>query len=80
MKVGHSERERKGRAIRSVLPLADEIVVLDSGSTDRTVEIAKNLGAKVFFNEWEGYDKQLNYGIGLCSKDWILVLDADEAV
>mgnify|MGYP001773676789 FL=1 len=75
-----NEERNIGRAIRSVLPLADEIVVLDSGSTDRTVEIAKNLGAKVFFKEWEGYGKQLNYGIGLCSKDWILVLDADEEV
>ncbi|MEW6656018.1 MAG: glycosyltransferase family 2 protein [Aquificota bacterium] len=75
-----NEERNIGRAIRSVLPLADEIVVLDSGSTDRTVEIAKNLGAKVFFKEWEGYDKQLNYGIGLCSKDWVLVLDADEEV
>ncbi|MFN7065665.1 MAG: glycosyltransferase family 2 protein [Aquificaceae bacterium] len=66
------------RAIRSVLGLADEVVILDSGSRDRTVEIAKSLGARVFFKEWEGYANQINYGISLCSGDWILLLDADE--
>ncbi|RMH80479.1 MAG: glycosyltransferase family 2 protein [Acidobacteria bacterium] len=75
-----NEEESIGRAIRSVKGLANEIVVVDSGSTDRTVEIAKSLGAKVFFKEWEGYPNQLNYGIGLCSGDWVLVLDADEEV
>jgi glycosyltransferase involved in cell wall biosynthesis len=63
-----------------VKDIADEIVVLDSGSTDRTVGIAKSLGAKVFFHEWDGYPQQRNRGIGLCSEDWVFVLDADEEV
>ncbi|MFN3976682.1 MAG: glycosyltransferase family 2 protein [Aquificaceae bacterium] len=75
-----NEERNIERAIRSVQSLVDEIIVLDSGSTDRTVEIAKGLGAKVFFKEWEGYPSQLNYGIGLCSGEWVLVLDADEEV
>lgn len=68
------------RAIKSVSKIADEIVVLDSGSRDKTVELAKEHGAKVYFKEWSGYAAQLNYGLELCTKDWILILDADEEV
>lgn len=75
-----NEERNIGRAIRSVEGLADEVVVVDSGSTDRTVEIAQSLGAKVIFKEWEGYPSQLNYGVEQCSGEWILVLDADEEV
>ncbi|SHK34283.1 glycosyltransferase family 2 protein [Thermocrinis minervae] len=75
-----NEEENIARAIKSVLDIADEVVVVDSGSTDRTVQIAKSLGAKVFFKEWEGYSQQLNYGLTLCQGPWILVLDADEEV
>ncbi len=74
------EEKNIERAIRSVQGLAQEVVVLDSGSTDRTLDIAKSLGAKVFFKEWEGYPPQLNYGLSLCSGEWVLVLDADEEV
>ncbi len=73
-----NEEDNIQRAINSVRDIADEIVVVDSGSTDNTVELAKALGAKVYFKEWEGYSKQLNYGIGLCQGYWVLVLDADE--
>ncbi|MEN3029053.1 MAG: glycosyltransferase family 2 protein [Aquificaceae bacterium] len=74
------EENNISRAIESLQELAEEVIVLDSGSKDRTVEIAKSMGAKVYFKEWEGYPKQLNYGIELCSGDWVLVLDADEEV
>ncbi len=75
-----NEEKNIERAIRSVKGLAQEVVVIDSGSTDRTVEIAKGLGARVFFREWDGYSSQLNYGIGFCSGEWVLVIDADEEV
>ncbi|MGC9081217.1 glycosyltransferase family 2 protein [Sulfurihydrogenibium sp.] len=75
-----NEEKNIERAIKSVLDIAEEIVVLDSGSTDRTVEIAKNLGAKVFFREFDTYSDQRNYGLSICNGDWILVLDADEEV
>jgi len=58
----------------------NELIVLDSGSTDRTVEIAHSFGAKVFVEDWKGYAAQKNSAIDKASGDWILALDADEVV
>ena len=57
---------------------AGEIIVVDSGSTDRTVEIAKSFGAKVFKEAWKGFAAQKNSAIEKATGDWILSLDADE--
>jgi glycosyltransferase involved in cell wall biosynthesis len=57
-----------------------EIIVVDSGSIDRTVEIAKSFGAKVFVEQWKGYAAQKNSAIDKASGDWILSLDADESM
>ncbi len=57
---------------------AQEIVILDSGSTDRTVEIAKSFGAKVFSQDWLGFGAQKNAALAKCSEDWLLSIDADE--
>ena len=57
-----------------------EIIVVDSGSTDRTIEIAKSFGARVFVQEWKGYAAQKNSAIDKATGDWILSLDADEEV
>lgn len=65
--------------LRSV-PFASDIVVLDSGSTDQTVSIAKNLGARVFVEEWRGFGPQKRRATELAKTDWILSLDADEAL
>ena len=59
---------------------ADEIVVLDSGSTDGTLEIAEQYGAKIYHRAWEGYGRQVNRALDLCTCPWILNLDADEEV
>jgi len=60
---------------------ADEIVVVDSGSTDATLKICKEYGCRVFNHEWEGYARQKNFAVGSASADdWILSLDADEEV
>ncbi len=59
---------------------ADEIIVVDSDSIDKTVEISKSLGAKVFYNKWEGYVQQRKFAIQRVSSEWVLVIDADEVV
>ena len=59
---------------------ADEIIVIDSGSTDNTVAICKELGAKVLVMDWPGFGPQKNRALGLATGDWVLSLDADERV
>ena len=56
----------------------EERLVVDSGSTDRTVEIARQLGARVIHNDWPGFGKQKQFGVLQASHDWVLCLDADE--
>lgn len=57
---------------------ADEVIVVDDQSTDKTVEIAKAAGAKVFKRKLDGFATQKNFGIDKASNDWVLILDADE--
>ncbi|MGB6742171.1 MAG: glycosyltransferase family 2 protein [Terracidiphilus sp.] len=59
---------------------ANEIVVLDSGSTDATVEIAEGAGARLFEEPWKGFARQKNSAIAHATGDWVLSLDADESV
>jgi glycosyltransferase involved in cell wall biosynthesis len=72
-----NEAENLLRTLASVR-FADEIVVVDSGSTDRTVEIARSFGAKVFSEGWKGFALQKNSAIDKCTGTWVLSLDADE--
>jgi glycosyltransferase involved in cell wall biosynthesis len=82
--ITFNEEANIGRTLESVKPLvADgkaEIIIVDSGSTDRTVEIAKSFGAKVFVVEWKGFAAQKNSALDKATGDWILSLDADEEV
>jgi glycosyltransferase involved in cell wall biosynthesis len=78
--ITFNEEANIGRTLASVKDIADEIIVVDSGSTDRTVEIAKQFGAKVFIEEWKGFAAQKNSALDKCTCDWILSLDADEEV
>ncbi|MEO1927107.1 MAG: glycosyltransferase family 2 protein [Nautiliaceae bacterium] len=66
-------------AVKSAL-FADEVVVLDSGSSDNTCKIAKNLGARVEFSEWEGFGRQKQKVVELAKNEWVFVLDADEVI
>ena len=66
-------------AIKSAL-FADEVIILDSGSIDKTCEIAKELGAKVYQNEWLGFGPQKNRAVELAKNDWVFVLDSDERI
>src|SRR5215469_8490800 len=82
--ITFNEQANIGRTLASVQPLvADgqgEIIVVDSGSTDRTLAIAKSYGAKIFIEEWKGYATQKNSAIDKAIGNWILSLDADEEV
>jgi glycosyltransferase involved in cell wall biosynthesis len=77
--ITQNEEANLSRTLQSV-GWADERIVLDSGSTDRTVAIARDLGAQIFEESWKGYSGQKNSAIGKASGDWILSLDADEEV
>jgi glycosyltransferase involved in cell wall biosynthesis len=80
--ITQNEESNLARTLESVKPLVregqGEIIVVDSGSTDRTVEIAKLYGARVFVEPWKGYSAQKNSAIEKAGGDWILSLDADE--
>lgn len=78
--IAKNEADRIGRTIRSVAHLVDEIVVVDSGSTDATQDVAREAGARVMFNAWPGFGQQKRFAEAQCRHDWILNLDADEVV
>jgi tetratricopeptide (TPR) repeat protein len=75
------EEELLPRCLDTIKSLVDEIVIVDTGSTDRTVEIAKSHGAKVYHHLWESdFSKHRNQSIRYASGDWIFIVDADEEV
>ena len=72
-----NEERRIEKCIKSV-SFADEIIVVDSGSQDRTVEIAEQAGARVIQQEWLGYGRQKQFAVEQATNEWVLCLDADE--
>ncbi len=78
--LAHNEEKNIERCIKEVKSIAKRIVVVDSGSTDRTVEIAGRMGAEVLYHPWKNYATQYNWGIQNASirTKWIFRLDADE--
>jgi glycosyltransferase involved in cell wall biosynthesis len=76
--IAKNEIDRIERAIRSVAGLVDEVLVIDSGSTDGTQALAESLGARVIHNDWVGYGPQKRFAEDQARNDWILNLDADE--
>jgi hypothetical protein len=77
--IVQNEQERLGAALDSVA-FCDEVIVVDGGSSDHTVEIARRAGAHVIENPWPGFAAQRNVAIDASSSDWILEVDADERV
>ena len=77
--IAKNEEANIGRCLASVA-FADEIIVLDSGSTDKTVEIAKAYTDKVFLTDWRGYGVQKQRALEYTTGDWVLNLDADESI
>lgn len=79
--ITKNEELNISRCIESVKNIADEIIVVDTGSTDATVSIAKNHGALVYYKEWtNNFSEAKNFALDKCSKDWIFVIDADESL
>lgn len=78
--IARDEADRIERTIRAVRSLSDDIVVVDSGSTDGTQAIAERLGARVISNPWPGYGPQKRFAEDQCRYEWLLNLDADEVV
>ncbi|WP_413561394.1 glycosyltransferase family 2 protein [Bdellovibrio sp. HCB209] len=77
--IALNEEAHIERCIRSV-PFADDVVVVDSFSTDRTVEIAEKAGARVFQEKWRGFGPQKAFAAEQAKNSWVLSLDADEAL
>jgi glycosyltransferase involved in cell wall biosynthesis len=75
--IAYNESKNIARAVRS-LNCADEIVLVDGGSTDNTREVASSLGARVIIRPWDGFVAQKNFAVEQAAHDWILSLDADE--
>ena len=72
-----NEEANLARTLATV-QFADEIILVDSNSTDRTTEIAQSFGAKIFVERWKGFAAQKNSAIDKCSSTWVLSIDADE--
>ena len=68
------------RCLEQASKLADEIILIDSGSTDLTLAIAKQYTEKIYLNEWLGYGKQKNLALAKCSNEWVMSIDADEVL
>ncbi len=69
-----------GTTLQSLQGITDDIVIVDSGSTDATIDIARQFGARIISTGWDGYGQNKNKGIAAAKHNWILNLDADEAV
>lgn len=78
--IAKNEAANIGRCLQSVHHFADEIIVLDSGSNDATMAIARQYTDKVFATDWQGYGIQKQRALALATGDWVLNLDADESV
>ncbi len=78
--ITRNEEENIGKCLAAVQQVAEEIIIVDSLSTDNTIEIAKNFGAKIFSSEWKGFGLQKNLGLGYAANNYVLALDADEVL
>ena len=77
--IVRDEESRLPACLESIRPAVDEIVIVDTGSTDRTVEIARSFGARVEVHPWQGdFSQARNIALELACGTWILYIDADE--
>ncbi len=78
--IAKNEAHQIERCLRALQQVANEIVLVDSGSTDNTAVLARLLGANVVEYNWQGYAQNKNYGNALAQSDWIISVDADEVL
>lgn len=78
--IARDEERCIGTVLEAARALSNDLVVVDSGSTDRTVEIAEAAGARGFHHDWAGYGPQKRFSEAQCRHDWLLNLDADEVL
>ncbi len=78
--ITKNEAGNIAKSLESVQGLANEIVILDSGSTDKTLEIAKKFNAKIFTRKFDSFSEQKNWALSLAENEWVLHLDADEVL
>ena len=78
--ISFNEEQNLRRCLASVADLAAEVVIVDSGSTDRTAEIAAEFGARFVYHHWPGFTAQKDHCLSLCAQPWVLNLDCDEEV
>lgn len=78
--ITQNEERNIERCLKSLQGVADEVVVVDSGSNDATESICKKFGARFLHHDWAGYSEQKNHANTLASGEWILSIDADEAL
>ncbi len=78
--ISFNEEKNLPRTLEAIKDIADEIIIVDSHSTDRTEAIALEYGAKFFSEDWKGHIAQKNSALDKCTNDWILALDCDEVV
>jgi glycosyltransferase involved in cell wall biosynthesis len=76
--ISYNEELDLPRALASLAEIADEIILVDSGSTDRTCEVARSFGARVQARKLDSFAVQKNYAASLASNDWILSIDCDQ--
>lgn len=76
--IARNEADRIGPVIKAAFDVTDDVLVVDSGSTDGTQALAASLGARVIHNDWPGYGPQKRFAEDNCERPWLLNLDADE--
>ena len=77
-----NEEKNIAKSIQSANQIAKRILVIDSGSEDKTIEIAKKFGGEIYFHKWEGHARQFNWALDNChiQSEWVFRLDADERI